>query len=156
DTIFHPSCTRATVALLRHRNLDLLSLLSTLTADRWFERCVQPAAGFELIRQYPLVRMNRQGSHSRPFANGQYILIRREAYDRIDGHRSVRSEVFEDVRLAQHAAREKLRLGVFMADGMLRCRMYKDWAEFQRGWNRIFSESCNRRPNRLRQAARRM
>jgi len=50
DTRFHPGCIRATVALLHQRELDMLSLLSTLTCVSWFERVVQPAAGFELTR----------------------------------------------------------------------------------------------------------
>lgn len=155
DTYMHPACVRATVALLRRRDVDMLSLLSTLTADRWFEVLVQPATAFELIRQYPLHRVDR-GAHRRPFANGQFILIRRDAYERIGGHQAVQGEVFEDVRLAQHASRRGLRLGVFLADRMMYCRMYKDWTEFQRGWNRIYSESCNRRPSRLRLCSRRV
>jgi glycosyltransferase involved in cell wall biosynthesis len=153
DTILDPRCVRSTVGLLRARGLDMLTLLSTLTADRWFERVVQPATAIELVRQYPLERVNRYPSR-RPFANGQFILFRRDAYDRIGGHSAVKAETFEDVRLAQHAGRNRLRLGAFLADHMLYCRMYKDWDEFQRGWNRIYSESCNRRPRRLRKAAR--
>src|SRR5690606_35884036 len=68
DTVFHPSCVRATVALLQHRNLGMLSLLSTLTVHDWFERFVQPAASLELLRQYPLTRANHP-TRPRAFAN---------------------------------------------------------------------------------------
>lgn len=152
DTKFDPRCVRATVGLLQNRRLDMLSLLSTLTADRWFEVVVQPATALELVRQYPLHRIGRE-RFQRPFANGQFILFRREAYDRIGGHSAVRNEVFEDVRIAQVAANQGLRIGAFLADSMLHCRMYKDWPEFRRGWNRIYSESCNRKPARLRRSA---
>ncbi|MBX3357065.1 MAG: glycosyltransferase [Phycisphaeraceae bacterium] len=153
DTTFDPGCVRATAALLENRRLDMLTLLSTLSADRWFERFVQPATALELVRQYPMHKANRPAESRRAFANGQFILCRREPYLRIRGHEAVKFEMFEDVRLAQHIAREGLSAGVFLADGMLRCRMYADWAEFQRGWNRIFSESCNRKPARLRTSA---
>src|SRR5439155_801558 len=33
DTLFSPGCIAASVAMLRHRSLDMLSLLSTLTHD---------------------------------------------------------------------------------------------------------------------------
>src|SRR5262249_20390564 len=121
----------------------------------WFEKVVQPATAMELVRQYPLRRINRHPSR-RPFANGQFILFRRQAYDAIGGHAAVKSEMFEDVRIAQHAGRQGLRLAVFLAAGMLHCRMYKDWAEFRRGWNRIYSESCNRKVSRLRTMASRV
>src|SRR5262249_51064642 len=41
DTLFSPGCIASSLALMRHRKLDLLSLLSTLTFDKWFERVVQ-------------------------------------------------------------------------------------------------------------------
>src|SRR5690606_11146262 len=59
DTVFHPACVRAALALLRHRRLAMLSLLSTLTVHAWFERLVQPAASLELLRQYPPIRANQ-------------------------------------------------------------------------------------------------
>src|SRR5205823_291327 len=94
---------RACVALLERRRLDLLSLLSTLTCDTWFERLAQPAAGFELVRQYPISRANRR-SNPRAFANGQFMLFRRAAYDAIGGHGAVHDELLEDLALARRLA----------------------------------------------------
>ncbi len=59
DTEFDPDCVRAAVALLTTRSLGMLSIMSTLTTDRTFERIAQPAAGMELMRQYPLARAPR-------------------------------------------------------------------------------------------------
>ncbi len=59
DTTFEPGCIAAALALMRERRLDLLSLLSTLTHDAWYERVVQTAAALELMRQYPLTRRER-------------------------------------------------------------------------------------------------
>lgn len=149
DTTFDPACTRATVALMRHRTLDMLSLLSTQHVSSWFEWVVQPAACLELVRQYPLRRAN---SHTkrRPFANGQFIMFRRDAYERIGGHEPVKDEPLEDVHISRLAHAKGLRLGLFLADGMMFCRMYRDWPSFQRGWKRIYIESANRKVSRLR------
>ena len=38
----------------------------------------------------------------------------------------------------------------------LYCRMYADFESFSRGWRRIYSEAANRKPWRLRRAARRL
>jgi len=155
DTIFHPDCVRASVALLLHRNLGMLSLLSTLTADRWFEKVAQPAAGMELMRQYPLIRANA-ASHRRAFANGQFMLFTRAAYTSIGGHESAKDAVLEDIDLARLAERRAVPAGLFLADGLLTCRMYASPAEFIRGWKRIFIEAANRRISRLKQIARRV
>lgn len=151
DTAFHPRCLRAAAALMRRRGLDLLSVLSTLDASAWYERIAQPAAGIELVRQFPLDLVNRHDS-GRAFANGQFMLFSRDAYERLGGHEAVKSELLEDLALARRLMWhfKGLRLGVFMADGILRCRMYRSWATFQRGWKRIYTEGARRKPERLR------
>lgn len=152
DTAFAPSCLSATIALLRQRRLDMLSLLSTLDAESWYERVVQPAVLVELVRQFPPLRAN--APRPRAMANGQFILFRREAYLAIGGHANVRDELLEDMALAGFAADAGFRPGVLVADGMLRCRMYRAWPDFVRGWRRIFTEIAHRRPRRIRRAAR--
>jgi chlorobactene glucosyltransferase len=152
DTRLEPTCLRSAVTLLHHRGLQMLSLMSTLTADEWFERVVQPAACMELLRQYPIVRANSE-DRRRAFANGQFILITRGAYESVGGHAAVKSEVLEDVWFARRVAEKGHRLGLFFADGLLECRMYSSWAAFERGWLRIFGECANRKPRRLVEAA---
>jgi len=152
DTVFSPRCVSACVAMMAHRGLDLLSLLSTLTTDRWFERCIQPVAGLELVYQFPLTRSNAPNA-VRPFANGQFMLFRAQAYRRVGGHAAVRGELLEDLALARLVAERGLAPGVALADGVLRCRMYPDWPAFRRGWKRIYTESAKRRSSRLRRSA---
>jgi len=148
DTIFEPGCIAASLALLRHRRLDFLSLLSTLTHDTWFERMVQTAAAFELMRQYPLTRANGL-KQRRAFANGQFMLFKRETYDAIGGHAAVKGALLEDLALARLVNDRGHNAGAFLADGLLHCRMYADWAQFRRGWKRIYTEAANRNAARL-------
>lgn len=155
DTTFEPDCVRATVALARQRGLDLLSLLSTLTRRRWFERLVQPSAGLQLLYQYPILRANRAEGR-RAFANGQFMLFSRAAYEDIGGHGAVREHLLEDLALARAIEAAGRRAGVFLADGLLTCRMYPGWEAFRRGWKRIYTEAANRKPGRLRRSAVRM
>lgn len=157
DTTFHPDAVTATLNLLHDRNLDMLSLLTTLSRDTWFERIVQPAAGFELVRQFPLDYVNRQDA-GRAFANGQFMLFRREAYDAIGGHEAVHDALLEDLAFARRMARPKERrsVGVLVADGMVKCHMYRSWSAFVRGWTRIFTEAARQKPPRLRKSARRV
>jgi chlorobactene glucosyltransferase len=152
DTIFAPECIAASLALARARDLDLLSLLSTLQYHTWFERVVQTAAAFELMRQYPLARANAK-SGRRPFANGQFMLFRRAAYDAIGGHASVKGALLEDLALARRIEAFGRNGGVFLAAGLFQCRMYASWPEFKRGWKRIYIEAANRKVKRLWVAA---
>ena len=152
DTVFEPGCIAASVAMMRHRKLDLLSLLSTLSHDSWFERVVQTAAVFELLRQYPLTRANA-GDDRRAFANGQFMLFTREAYRSVGGHESVKHALLEDLALARLIEGQSRKAGVFLAAGLFHCRMYASWSDFRRGWKRIYIEASNRKARRLAQSA---
>jgi glycosyltransferase involved in cell wall biosynthesis len=152
DTVFSPGCIAASLAMMRHRNLDFLSLLSTLTYDSWFERTVQVAATFELMRQYPLTLANASRDR-RAFANGQFMLFRRDAYEAVGGHAAVKSALLEDLALARLVDAKGRSPGVFLADGLLHCRMYGDWPQFRRGWKRIYIEAANRKARRLSRSA---
>lgn len=155
DTEFDPACLRAAAALLRERNLDLLSVYSTLTAARPHEVRVQPAAAFELVRQFPPDRVN-DPAKGRTFANGQFMLFDARAYRDVGGHPAVRSELLEDLAFARllRSAEHAKAVGCLVADGMLRCEMYRDEPAFERGWKRIYTEAARRKPRRLRGHAR--
>lgn len=155
DTVFVPGCVAASLALMRERKLDFLSLLSTLTHDAWFERVVQTAAALELMRQYPLKYSNAR-QNRRAFANGQFMLFTRDAYAAVGGHEAVKSALLEDLALARLIAAQDRAAGVFLADGLFRCRMYSDWMSFRRGWKRIYTEAADRKPRRLATSARRL
>ncbi len=154
DTRFDPQLCRAAVALACDRDLALLSLLSTLTFEHRFERVAQAAAAMNLLILYPIHRSNR-ARPPRPFANGQFMLFRRDWYDRIGGHAAVKDALLEDIAAAKLVRRHGGRGGVAFADGMLVCSMYETLAEFQAGWKRIFIEACDRSPARLRKWGRR-
>ncbi len=149
DTIHEPGCARAAVAILDSMGVGLLSALSTLRHERWFERIVQPLCSLELMRHFPVQRVNRAQS-PRAFANGQFMLFRRDVYDAVGGHERVRSALLEDISIARRLVKDGARVGVVVSDGVLRCRMYESFAAFVRGWKRIFSEGADRQTASLR------
>jgi len=148
DTIFSPGCIASALALMRQRKLEFLSLISTLLYETWFERVVQLATAFELMRLFPLMRVNGIGRR-RAFANGQFMLFKRSAYDAVGGHAAVKDALLEDLAFARRLDGRKIPTGVFVADGMFHCRMYADWAQYRRGWKRIFTEAAGRNARRL-------
>jgi cellulose synthase/poly-beta-1,6-N-acetylglucosamine synthase-like glycosyltransferase len=70
-----------------------------------------------------------------PVANGQFILLRREAWEASGGFESVRSAPIDDVALAAGLRARGFRTGFFRAEG-LRVRMYRGFREAFRGWRR--------------------
>ncbi|UCD75267.1 MAG: glycosyltransferase [Phycisphaerales bacterium] len=154
DTQFDPWLVRASLALAMDRSLGMLSLLSTLTYQRAFERIIQPVAIMNLIRMYPIERVNRpEPGRIRPFANGQFMLFDRKWYEQIGGHEAVKDDLLEDIALARRLSDAGGQGGLFAADGMLTCSMYDSPEALKTGWKRIFIEACKRKPRRLRSNA---
>lgn len=154
DCRLAPECLSATVALLEDWDLDMLSLFSTLDCRDWFEKIVQPATSFELARQYPLLgACHPDPDKRRPFANGQFMLFRRGPYEAIGGHESVKGALLEDIDLSRRMTWHKHATALLLAGGVVRCKMYDSWAQYRKGWKRIYTESANRKAPRLRKNA---
>jgi glycosyltransferase involved in cell wall biosynthesis len=156
DTGFDPQLVCASVALAQERDLALLSLLSDLDYEQRFHVVAQPVATMNLLRMYPIERVNQPPDEARPFANGQFMLFRRDDYDALGGHAAVREDLLEDIAFARAVQRLGRPGGIFLADGMLRCSMYDRFDAFTLGWRRIFIEACKRNPKRLRKNAARV
>jgi glycosyltransferase involved in cell wall biosynthesis len=68
-------------------------------------------------------------------ANGQYLLIRREAYDAIGGHAAVANAILEDVELARRVKAAGYRIQFRLSD-VVSTRMYRSFAEMWEGWTK--------------------
>ena len=153
DTQFDQELVRCAVASAIQRKASLLSILSTLTITKTFERIVQPIARTFLVRQFPVDRIN-SSQRARPFANGQFLLFSRDAYEEIGGHESVKKELLEDIAFAKLICRKtEGRVQVLFADGLLKCSMYSTFAAFRSGWKRIYIEAHNRNVKKLKRSA---
>ena len=148
DARFAPEAIRATVAVLRQRNLQMLSLMTTLSSDLWFERIVQPAASLEIARMFPTRRTNA-ATNRRGFANGQFMLFDKAAYESFGGHAAVKDAILEDLALARLMAAQERPTQVLFADGLVRVHMYDRFSSFRAGWKRIFIECTDWKTSRL-------
>lgn len=68
-------------------------------------------------------------------ANGQLILLRREAWEASGGFEPIRTAPIDDVAIAAQMRAHGFRTGFFRS-GDLRVRMYRGWRETFRGWRR--------------------
>ncbi len=152
DTQFDSELVRCSVASAIKRDASLLSILSSLTITKTFEKMIQPIASTFLVRQYPVDRINRE-FRSRPFANGQFLLFSKSAYESIGGHDAVKEDLLEDIAFARKIHSKGGKVQVLFADGMLRCSMYPNFDAFKTGWKRIYIEASSRNVNRLRRSA---
>lgn len=138
DCRFHdPKLLAAALGFAHRENVDFLSVLPELEAHTFWERVVQPPAGAILVFWFPPEKVNNPES-SRAYANGAFMLMSREVYDRVGGHAAVKTALNEDMHFARRAKQAGLSLRVIRGGGMYSVRMYVGLRQIWSGWSRIF------------------
>jgi chlorobactene glucosyltransferase len=137
DTVHSPLSIQVPLSWAVRNGVGALSLLPAPACVGFWEKSVQPIVGIMLFMLFPLPRINRDRGRM-AFANGQYLLVRRDAYALIGGHEAVRSFPLEDIAMAQNAKSRGVRLRLLPGRDVFRCRMYTSLGGLVAGWERIF------------------
>ena len=148
DTLHAPESLAIMMEFARSHGAVLASLLPELRCETFWERVVQPIAAITLMQSFPLDAVNNNRSPL-AFANGQYILIKRTAYDAAGGHQGVRDRFVEDIAIAERVKGLGLPIRVTLAHGIVSCRMYASFGQLVKGWSRIFYDALGRNAWRL-------
>lgn len=131
DCTLGPHAIQTAICEARRRNVEFLSLWPGQAPGNFWEHALIPLCAAIIALWF--------GARKRPaFANGQFLLVRRSAYERIGGHRAVRSALIEDIPLAECAARAGVAPWVASGRDLVRVRMYSGLNEIIRGWARIY------------------
>jgi chlorobactene glucosyltransferase len=137
DTRHGPELLARSMNAMHERHADLFTVAGLQVMGTFWERLLQPQIfGMLLARFGGTERVSRSTNPYSKVANGQFILVRRAAYDRAGGHEAVRGHVAEDMRLAQEWTR--LGYSVQMLAGLdhMSTRMYEGFDEIWRGWGK--------------------
>jgi len=140
DTVPQPALLRAAIAAVQRHDLDLLSLEPRQELVTLWERLIIPAGLCALGFAGELRRTADPGSAAAP-ANGQFLLIRRAAYDRAGGHRAVRSTVAEDSALTARIKRRGGRVALKSGAALIGVRMYRSLAQLWEGLGKNVTET---------------
>jgi chlorobactene glucosyltransferase len=137
DTTHRPDLLGRAVSGLEEDGADLLTVVGRQLMETFWERLVQPQIFFMMFFRFPRFEQTARNDRWRDaIANGQFMLFRRDAYERIGGHEAVRDEIVEDLALAQHVKRAGLQLRVRSAETDLATRMYRSLRELVDGWSK--------------------
>ena len=135
DVRAEPDLLRDAVRAAAAGDVAMLSLHPRQELGSFWERVIVPAGMLMVACAKDLRRVNDPRAPEAE-ANGQFILMRRDAYFAVGGHAAVRGEVCEATALAQRAKRAGYRLQVGAADHLARTRMYRGLADLWRGFSK--------------------
>jgi len=116
------------------RQVRLLSYSPEQEVHGFWQEAVMPVIFAELATTYRPSEVSDPNSPAAA-ANGQYLLISREAYDSVGGHTAVAGSLLEDVALAR-AVKSSGRKIFFRYGDVVRTRMYRDFAQLREGWTK--------------------
>ncbi len=136
DVRLAPDALVAAVAVLDTPGLDLVSPWPRPVAEGAAERLVQPLSPWLWATTLPLRIAERSPRPSLAAANGQFIVLTRNAYSRSGGHAAVRGEVLEDIALLRAVKRAGGRGVPVDGSRLATCRMYDGWPAIREGYGK--------------------
>ncbi len=135
DLTYQSHALKTAIHTMICNDLDLLTLMPEAIFGSFWERVVQPVI-FGFIAALTNFRKVNSESYQSAMGFGAFLLFKKEAYQKIDGHLSVANEVLEDIMIAKKA---KLNgLSILVADGknLFSIRMYHSMKEIWMGWRK--------------------
>jgi chlorobactene glucosyltransferase len=139
DSIHSPASLKRTVSYLQSASADMVTLAPGAILKTFWEKLLQPPI-FLLIVLFVGGKWVNDDTRKNSLGNGQYMLFRRGAYEKVGGHEKVRERIVEDYTLARLVKLAGLRLRIVTAQNALGVRMYSSLREVWRGWRKNFYE----------------
>lgn len=152
DTRHQPGSLDAAMAFAEKNKTDLLTLLPRCLAQGFWEYLLQPCAMGYIGLWFPIQKINHPRSKIY-FGNGQYILIRKEHYQKIGGHAAVKEAFLEDFALVKKTKEIGARGICAFGMEIYGTRMYDSFKAIWQGWRRIFLHAFEQDALRLFKSA---
>jgi glycosyltransferase involved in cell wall biosynthesis len=135
DTIHLPGSLARSVEEAHRQGAALLSYSPEQIEKTLWEKAIMPVIFADLAATYRPSQVSDPNSPAAA-ANGQYILITREAYDSVGGHATIAGNLLEDVALARAVKRSGRKIFFRYGGDAVRTRMYRSFAQLREGWTK--------------------
>jgi glycosyltransferase involved in cell wall biosynthesis len=135
DAELQPGAAARALQIAQETGAALVSFSPEQITQSWYEKALIPFVYSRLAKHFSYEAVNNSASPAAA-ANGQFLMMQRDAYNSIGGHASVASDVLEDVALAKHAKAAGFRLWFGSGQGIVRVRMYRSFAAMWQGWKK--------------------
>ena len=135
DTVHLPGSLSRSLTEAQQNQAALLSYSPQQEVHGIKEQAVMPVIFAELAATYRPSQVSNPRS-SAAAANGQYLLVSREAYDAVGGHAAIAVSLLEDVALARNVKQSGRKIFFRYGADAVRTRMYRSFAQLRDGWTK--------------------
>jgi glycosyltransferase involved in cell wall biosynthesis len=135
DTVHEPGDLSRALHEAEKYKAFLLSYSPRQILTGFWQHAVMPLVFSELASVYPPKQVNDPELRIAA-ANGQFLLVERDAYFSVGGHRAVGADVLEDVALARNIKRGPRNIRFRYAPDALSTHMYRTTGDMIEGWTK--------------------
>jgi glycosyltransferase involved in cell wall biosynthesis len=135
DTIHLAGSLARSLEEAKRNGAALLSYSPKQIVKSFAEKAVMPVIFAELAASFRPSQVSDPNSPAAA-ANGQYILITREAHDAVGGHAAIATSLLEDVALARAVKRSGRKILFRYGGDAVQTRMYRSFAQLREGWTK--------------------
>ena len=135
DIVFAPETLQTVVNYAETNRLDALTLIPKYIYASFWEKLFMPVFGWFCVLAMPLHRVNNP-NRKEFLGIGNFFMFRREVLEKIGGFESVKSEVGEDLKLAEILKKSGFKLRIDYAPDLLETRMYSGFREIWEGFTK--------------------
>jgi glycosyltransferase involved in cell wall biosynthesis len=135
DTVHEPGDLSRALHEAEKYRVGLLSYSPRQVVAGFWQRAVMPLIFSELASVYPPRDVSSANSPLAA-ANGQFLMVERDAYFSVGSHRVFGREILEDVALARAIKRANYAIRFRYAPDALSTRMYRTLPEMIEGWTK--------------------
>jgi glycosyltransferase involved in cell wall biosynthesis len=135
DTIHETNDISRSLREADRHEAALLSYSPRQIVSGFWQHAVMPLVFSELASVYPPKQVN-DPARRLAAANGQFLMVERDAYFSVGGHRAVGKSVLEDVALAHNIKRGPRIIRFRYAPEAVATRMYWTTSEMIEGWTK--------------------
>jgi chlorobactene glucosyltransferase len=145
DTLLREDCVSFAVYYLFENRYDVLSLAPAVKLGSFWANVIIPHLTLTINTFYPIKKVNSPKEEV-AYVFGSFFVIKRECYEKIGGHLSVRDQIVEDRAIGQLAKSSGLKLRMDRAPQLSETLWETKLSSIWEGLQRVFSSPLQKRP----------
>jgi glycosyltransferase involved in cell wall biosynthesis len=146
DVTLEPQALSSAIALMQKKKVSMLSVFPLQRMSSIGEWLVVPTVDWLSLTFIPYDLVYRVKSSIVSIAIGQFILVKRKAYDKMGQHEAVRRFNVEDVMIARKLKKVGERIMVARSHGLVSCYMYNNFRQSVEGLSRSYYNGAHMHP----------
>ncbi len=139
DTLHFKNSVSSALGALIANGLDAISVFARQITVSVHERMMVPFANYFLLSFLPLFLIRHSKNPLFCTAIGQFLLFKKDVYEKIGGHESIKKEILEDIHIAKQVKKLGFKFMIFDGKNNFYCRMYKNLGEVVKGYSKVLS-----------------